>query len=182
MFRGAICIAGIRTMSTQKDYRRCLEQLAATPPKRKAALVRSLLPGIEAALTSGQTLKDIWEALQTEGLKVSYHTFHMAVWRAKRKRTAPNGWGKQEKRSESQGLGEAGVEAVEERDPLANLKRLEENRPGFQWRGKRRGARVVEKKEGSGEKKKKRWKRRKLQSYITPREGRGLEKIAICEA
>jgi hypothetical protein len=130
-------------MSTQKDYRRCLEQLAATPPKRKAALVRSLLPGIEAALISGQTLKDIWEALQTEGLKVSYHTFHMAVWRAKRKRTARNGWGKQDKRSESQRLGEAGVEAVEERDPLANLKRLEENRPGFHWRGTQRAPRLV---------------------------------------
>jgi hypothetical protein len=141
-------------MSTQKDYRRCLEQLAATPPKRKAALVRSLLPGIEAALTSGQTLKDIWEALQTEGLKVSYHTFHMAVWRAKRKRTAPNGWGKQDKPSESQGLGEAGVEAVEERDPLANLRRLEENRPGFQWRGTQGAPRLVNEKEDSYDKNK----------------------------
>ncbi len=83
-------------MSTQKDYRRCLEQLAAAPPKRKAALIRSLLPGIEAALISGQTLKDIWEALETEGLQVSYHTFHMAVWRAKRKRTATSGWEKQD--------------------------------------------------------------------------------------
>ncbi len=139
-------------MSTQKDYRRCLEQLAATPPKRKAALIRSLLPGIEAALTSGQTLKDIWEALQTEGLKVSYHTFHMAVWRAKRKRTAPSGWGKQDKRSESPGLGEAGVEAVEKRDPLANLIRLEENRPGFQWRGTQRVQRLVSEKEDSNDK------------------------------
>jgi hypothetical protein len=26
------------------------------------------------------------------------------------------------------------VETVEERDPLANLKLLEENRPGFHWR------------------------------------------------
>jgi len=141
-------------MSTQKDYRRCLEQLAATPPKRKAALVRSLLPGIEAALTSGQTLKEIWQALQTEGLKLSYHTFHMAVWRAKRKRTAPNGWGKQDKRSESQGLGEAGVEAVEERDPLANLKRLEENRPGFHWRGTQRVPRLANEKEDSYDKNK----------------------------
>jgi hypothetical protein len=130
-------------MSTQKDYRRCLEQLAATPPKRKAALVRSLLPGIEAALTSGQTLKDIWEALETEGLQVSYHTFHMAVWRAKRKRTATSGWEKQDKPSEPQGYGEAGVEVAGERDPLANLRRLEENRPGFQWRGTQKLRRLV---------------------------------------
>lgn len=141
-------------MSTQKDYRRCLEQLAATPPKRKAALIRSLLPGIEAALTSGQTLKDIWEALETEGLKVSYHTFHMAVWRAKRKRTAPSGWGKQDKSSEAQVLRETGVAAIEERDPLANLRRLEENRPGFQWRGTQRMQRLVNEKGDSNDKNK----------------------------
>jgi len=140
-------------MSTQKDYRRCLEQLAATPPKRKAALVRSLLPGIEAALTSGQTLKDIWEALQTEGLKVSYHTFHMAVWRARKKPTANSGWGKRDETSESFALrGE--VEAVEERDPLANLKRLEENRPGFQWRGTQKLQRLIHGTEDSNDKNK----------------------------
>jgi len=34
-------------MSTQNDYHWCLEKVAAAPPKRKAALVRSLLPEIE---------------------------------------------------------------------------------------------------------------------------------------
>lgn len=52
----------------QKDYRHCLEKLAGTVPERKAALIRSLLPGIEAALNSGQRLKDIWKALGSEGL------------------------------------------------------------------------------------------------------------------
>ena len=141
-------------MSTQIDYRRCLEKLATAPPKRKAALIRSLLPGIEAAVNSGQSLKDIWEALETEGLQVSYHTFHMAVWRAKRKRTANSGWGKQDKTSEPLGLGEAGVQAVEERDPLANLKRLEENRPGFQWRGTQKLQRLVHGREDSNDKNK----------------------------
>src|SRR5579863_6483093 len=127
----------------QKHYRQCLDKLAGDVPERKAALIRSLLPGIEAAVNSGQSLKDIWEALEIEGLQVSYHTFHMAVWRAKRKRTATSGWGKQDKTSEPQGLGEAGVQTVEERDPLANLKRLEENRPGFQWRGTQKLQRLV---------------------------------------
>src|SRR6202166_5315010 len=92
----------------QKDYRPCLEKLAGAPPKRKAALIRSLLPGIEAALNSGQSLKDIWEALGNEGLQMSYHGFHKAVWRAERKRkpTAASGWGKQKKPSEAKGLGE----------------------------------------------------------------------------
>ena len=121
----------------EKDYRLSLEKLAGTPPKRKAALIRSLLPGIEAALHSGQTFKAIWETLGNEGLQMSYHVFHMTVWRARktRKPTATTNVGKQEKPSESQGLQEARIETVEERDPLANLKRLEENRPGFHWRG-----------------------------------------------
>ena len=121
----------------QKDYRPCLEKLAGAPPKRKAALIRSLLPGIEAALQSGQTFKAIWETLGNEGLQMSYHVFHMTVWRARkaRKPTAPSNVGKQEKPSESQGPQEAKVDTVEGRDPLANLKRLEENRPGFHWRG-----------------------------------------------
>jgi hypothetical protein len=123
----------------QKDYRHCLDELAGAVPRRKAALIRSLLPGIEAALNSGQSLKDIWEALGNEGLQMSYHGFHKAVWRAGRMRkpTAASGRGKQDKPSEVQGLQETKVERVEERDPLANLRRLEENRPGFHWRGTR---------------------------------------------
>jgi len=121
----------------QKDYRHCLDELAGAVPKRKAALIRSLLPGIEAALNSGQSLKDIWEARGNEGLQMSYHGFHKAVWRAERKRkpTAASGCGKQEKPSEAQGLRETKVDTVEGRDPFANLRRLEpENRPDFHWR------------------------------------------------
>jgi hypothetical protein len=124
----------------QKDYRHCLDELAGAVPKRKAALIRSLLPGIEAALNSGQSLKDIWEALGNEGLQMSYHGFHKAVWRAERKRkpTAASGCGKQDKPSEAQGLRETKVDTVEGQDPFANLRRLEpENRLGFRWRGTR---------------------------------------------
>ena len=124
-------------MSTQKQYRRCLEQLAADPPKRRVALIRSLLPAIEVALTSGLNLKEMWQALQTEGLDVSYHTFYMVVWRARRNSTAPSSRGKQDVSPAEQGAQETKVEAVEERDPFANLKRLEENRPGFHWRARR---------------------------------------------
>ena len=114
-------------------------QTSGAAPERKAALIRSLLPGIEAAVNSGQSLKKIWEALASEGLQMSYHSFHKTVWRARRARkpTAASNWGKQDKPSEAQALPETKVEAVEGRDPFANLKRLEENRPGFHWRGTR---------------------------------------------
>ena len=121
----------------QKDYRRCLDKLAEASPKRKAALIRSLLPGIEAALNSGQSLKEIWEALGSEGLQMSYRVFHITVSRARkaRKPTAASNWGKQDKPSEARGMQEAKWTSVGERDPLANLRRLEEDRPGFHWRG-----------------------------------------------
>jgi len=88
-------------------------------------------------VNSGQSLKKIWEALASEGLQMSYHSFHKAVWRARRMRkpTAASNGGKQDKPSEAQGLREGKAETVGERDPLANLRRLEEDRPGFHWRG-----------------------------------------------
>jgi hypothetical protein len=140
-------------MSTQKDYLRCLEQLASTPPKRAVALIRSLLPGIEGALRSGQNLKSVWEALQTEGLQVNYHTFYMVIWRARRKPTAPSSKGKQTKPSEAKTLWETEVKTVEERDPLANLERLEpEKRPGFHWRRTRDLKAMVQGTDVSGDK------------------------------
>jgi len=130
----------------QNDYRRCLDKLAGASPKKKAALIRSLLPGIEAALNSGQSLKEIWEALGSEGLQMSYRVFHITVSRARkaRKPTAASNWGKQDKPSERRGLQEAKVDTVGERDPLANLRRLEEDRPGFHWRGTQSLRRAVD--------------------------------------
>ena len=122
-------------MSMLKDYRSSIEELTVSPPKKKAALIRSLLPTIEAALRSGQTLKDIWETLDKQGLNMGYHVFQMTLWRARRSKagTAP-GWGKDTKPSQSQQPPDGDVPAPEDRDPLANLRRLEANRPGFQWR------------------------------------------------
>src|SRR5467141_5006479 len=111
-------------LSMKKDYQRCLDKLAATAPETKSALIRSLLPGIEAALNSGKRLKAVWEALREEGLQMSYHSFHKTVSRSRKvkKPTATSSRGKQSKPSEAQALAKKQVETVEERDPLANLK------------------------------------------------------------
>jgi hypothetical protein len=122
-----------------EHFRQCLNKLAATPPRRKAALIRSLLPGIETALRCGHGLKEIWVALEGEGLQMSYRVFHKTVSRSRnaKKPTAASNWGEQDKPLEAQEPQGTKVEAVKERDPFANLKRLEENRPGFHWRGTR---------------------------------------------
>src|SRR3981189_3740120 len=103
----------------QKDYRPCLEKLAGAPPKRKAALIRSLLPGIEAALNSGQSLKDISVASTTSRRRTSSHGFHKAVWRAERKRK-PTAQAKLKQvgiLARVPLASEAKVETVEGRDP-----------------------------------------------------------------
>jgi len=138
-----------------EHFRQCLNKLAATPPRRKAALIRSLLPGIETALRCGHGLKEIWVALEGEGLQMSYRVFHKTVSRSRnaKKPTAPSSWGKQDKPLEAQEPRGTKVEAGEERDPLANLTRLEpENRPGFHWRGTRNVKTLVQGTEDSNDK------------------------------
>ena len=75
--------------------------------------------------------------MPTEGLTITYRGFHLTVSCARKmeKPTAASGWRKQDRALAAQALQETKVETVEERDPLANLKRLEENRPSFHWRG-----------------------------------------------
>jgi hypothetical protein len=60
-------------MSTENNYRSRLETLAGAAPSTKAALIRSLLPGIEVALNSGQCLKDIWKELMLPSLAFLGH-------------------------------------------------------------------------------------------------------------
>jgi hypothetical protein len=138
-----------------EHFRQCLNKLAATPPRRKAALIRSLLPGIETALSCGHSLKEIWVALEGEGLQMSYRVFHKTVSRSRnaKKLTATSSWEKQDKPLEAREPQKTKVEAVEERDPFANLRRLErENRPGFHWRGTRNAKTLVQGTEDSNDK------------------------------
>ena len=141
-------------MSTPNLYRTCLNELAAATPRKKAALIRSLLPSIEAALGSGQTLKDIWTALENKGLGMAYRVFQMTVWRARRskKTTAPRDWEKVDVSSPQEPLQQSEPLNVEGRDPLENLKRLEENRPGFHWRGTNSQRTVMNRREAVNDK------------------------------
>jgi hypothetical protein len=138
-----------------EHFRQCLNKLAATAPQKKAALIRSLLPGIETALRCGHGLKEIWVALEGEGLQMSYRVFHKTVSRCRnaQKPTATSSWGKQDKPPEAREPQGTKVEAFEERDPFANLRRLEpKNRPGFHWRGTRNVKTPVPGTEDSNEK------------------------------
>jgi hypothetical protein len=146
----------IQIMSSRNNYNSRLETLARAPPRTKVALIRSLLPGIELALNSGQRLKDIWKELNDEGLGMSYHGFHKTLQRARRNRkpTATGGSEKQAKSLQTQGLQETKVETGGGKDPFANLSRLAENRPVFHWRGTRNVRPAVQGTEESNDKSK----------------------------
>lgn len=121
-------------MSTLKQFRSSLEQLAATTPNKKTAIIRSLLPAIEAALHSGQTLKQIWHTLEEQGLVMGYHVFQVTLWRVRKKKaTAAPSRREKDWPTELQSLQGSEMQKPEERDPLVNLRRLEANRPGFHW-------------------------------------------------
>jgi hypothetical protein len=119
-------------VSTPNRLRHALEKLAAEPPSTKTALMRSLLSEIEAALASGKTWKQVWQCLADDGLDISYETFRKLLQRVRKKAriSAPRSG----KSLELPGAySQESVDGVA-RDPLVNLKRLDENRPGFHWR------------------------------------------------
>ena len=117
--------------SIENRFRLKLEKLAAEPPSTKSALIRRLLPAIEATVASGKTWKDIWKGLADDGLNVSYGTFRKLVVRARNKprsSAALSG-----KNNESASVASRGSTDAAPRDPHANIKRLEQDRPGFHW-------------------------------------------------
>ena len=130
------------TKSSPNLYRRTLEKFSEEPPTTMTALLDCLLPDIERALRSGKRLNEVWQRLSEDGLDISRETFCRLVRRARKKNhptAAPGGWGKDNRPSDSQHPSNATIPTLEARDPLANLKRLEANRPGFHWRATPRG-------------------------------------------
>ncbi len=120
-------------MSTPNRYRHGLEKLTGEPPATKTALISILLPEIETALASGKTRRQIWQRLVEDGFDLSYHTFHSTLWRVQRK---PRITAAMRRKTPKVSKGEA-EQLTEEvgHDPLVNLRRVEQSRPGFHYRG-----------------------------------------------
>ena len=120
-------------MSTPNRYRHGLEKLTGEPPATKTALISILLPEIETALASGKTRRQIWQRLVEDGFDLSYDTFHSTLWRVQRK---PRITAAMRRKTPKVSKGEA-EQLTEEvgHDPLVNLRRVEQSRPGFHYRG-----------------------------------------------
>jgi hypothetical protein len=120
----------VMLMSTQNCYRYTLEKLTGEPPATKTALISILLPEIESALASGKTRRQIWQRLVEDGFDLSYDTFHSTLWRVQRKpriTAAP--------RRKTPKVSNGEVEELTEEAGHDPLRKVEQSRPGFHYRG-----------------------------------------------
>ena len=66
-----------------------LRALSATAPRTKSGQIVWAWPEIQASLNHGRNLREIWEALQLDGIVMSYDQFRVYVSRT-RKRLGEN--------------------------------------------------------------------------------------------
>ena len=61
-----------------------LRALSATAPRTKSGRIRWAWPQIQASLGNGRKMHEIWEALQRDGIEVSYGQFRTYIWRIRK--------------------------------------------------------------------------------------------------
>ena len=119
-----------------------LAALGEKKPRTMAAQVRALWPEIKAALDRGHTLKTVCECLEADGLQMTVYTLGSYVARMRRKSTqvarVPDSTSTLNQvgatsRSASE-PNNASVGDQSSADPLANVRRSEAKRPGFDYR------------------------------------------------
>src|ERR1700728_2830140 len=62
-----------------------LKALPESAPRTKSGRIVWAWPQIQASLDSGRTMHEIWEALQLDGIEMSYGQFRTYVWRIRKK-------------------------------------------------------------------------------------------------
>ena len=120
-----------------------LKVLRESAPRTKSGRIVWAWPEIQASLASGRKMHEIWEALQLDGIEMSYGQFRTYAWRI-RKRGVPtavsatasapvtaaaSNTGSLPPRITPSSRLTAGV-----RDPLANLRESERKREVFDYR------------------------------------------------
>src|ERR1700678_1509238 len=62
-----------------------LKALPESAPRTKSGRIVWAWPEIQASLASGRKMYEIWEALQLDGIEMSYGQFRTYVWRIRKK-------------------------------------------------------------------------------------------------
>jgi hypothetical protein len=110
-----------------------LKAISDQLPKTRIGILRNLWPTIQDCLDAGHSLRDIHESLRLDGIEMAYSTFCWAVGALRQRWPVMP-----ERESRSTAPRTAGEitgqnQAVD--DPLDNIRRLSERRPGFDYRG-----------------------------------------------
>ena len=120
-----------------------LKALPATAPRTKIGRIVWAWPEIQAGLAGGRRMHEIWEALQLDGIEMSYGQFRTYIWRI-RKKGVPSAASATASASVAAPASNAG--SVQPRiapssqstvgvcDPLANIRESERKRDSFDYR------------------------------------------------
>jgi hypothetical protein len=120
-----------------------LRALPESAPQTKSGRILWAWPEIQAGLASGRKMHEIWEALQLDGIEMSYGQFRTYVWRI-RKKGVPVSVSATASASVAAPASNAGSvqtriapslqSTVSIRDPLANIRESEKKRDRFDYR------------------------------------------------
>jgi len=120
-----------------------LKSLRESAPRTKSGRIVWAWPEIQASLASGRKMQEIWEALQLDGIEMSYGQFRTYVWRI-RKKGVPAAVIAAASESVAAPASNAGSvppstplhlsPTVSVRDPLANIRKSAKKRDWFDYR------------------------------------------------
>jgi hypothetical protein len=112
-----------------------LKAFSEASPKTRIGILRLVWPTIQACLDAGHSLRDVHEKLHLDGVDMAYSTLCWAA--ATLRQTTSSTVDRRPKPTGSTAPHMAGetTAAGKEFDPLQNLKRLSEQRPGFEYTG-----------------------------------------------
>jgi hypothetical protein len=112
-----------------------LKAFTTRPPRTRVGIVRLLWPTLKACLDAGHSLRDIHQMLKLDGVDMAYSTFCWAVAALRHDPTAKAGGAMNTGSTAPLPRGETAGQTGPAIDPLHNLKRLQNERPGFDYRG-----------------------------------------------
>jgi hypothetical protein len=102
-------------------------------PKTRIGILRQLWPTVQACLDAGHTMRDVHQKLRLDGIEMAYSTFCWAVATLRQRRDAGRRR-PQDREGTAPHTGEIqGLQGAV--DPLRNVKRLTQRRPGFEYSG-----------------------------------------------
>jgi hypothetical protein len=118
-----------------------LSALPESAPRTKSGRIVWAWPKIQASLESGRTMHEIWEALQLDGIEMSYGQFRTYVWRIRKKGVRTPVGAMMPIAANTLGSGTTPSSQITAspqpsivRDPLANIRESDRKREVFDYR------------------------------------------------